>query len=118
GDPGVLGIGTGVVGGDFARSLVNQLSAGAALVGGVAGFFAPRFPIAWLQPPGSPQATRHYHTAPLRSTLERLIDFDRINAGQTRFSVGAVNVSTGNFVYFDTATHKIGPEHVMARGAF
>src|ERR1700739_2345946 len=117
GDAGVLGIGPGVVGGDFARSLVNQLSAGAALVGGVAVFSPPRSPIAWLQPPGSPEATSHYDTAPLRSTLERLIDFDRINAGQTRFSIGAVNVSTGNFVYFDNTTHKIGPEHVMASGA-
>lgn len=107
----------GVARGDFARSVLNQLSAGAALLGGVAGFFAPRFPAAWLQPPGSPEATSHYDTAPLKSTLERLIDFDLINAGQTRFSVGAVNVSSGNFVYFDNTTHKIGPEHVMASGA-
>src|SRR6202041_1687523 len=46
-----------------------------------------------------------------------LVDFDRINAGATRFSVGAVNVRTGNFVYFDNATHAIRPEHVMASGA-
>src|SRR6202008_1925391 len=66
---------------------------------------------------GSPEATSHYDTAPLKSTLERLIDFDRINAGQMRFSIGAVNVGTGNFVYFDNTTHKIGPQHVMASGA-
>ena len=114
---GLLGMGPGALRGDFARSVLNQLSAGGALLGGIAGFFAPRFPAAWLQPPGSPEATSHYDTAPLKSTLERLIDFDRINAGQTRFSVGAVNVSTGNFVYFDNTTHTIGPEHVMASGA-
>jgi len=113
----LLGMAPGALRGDFARSVLNQLSAGGALLGGIAGFFAPRFPAAWLQPPGSPEATSHYDTAPLRSTLERLIDFDRINAGQTRFSVGAVNVSTGNFVYFDNTTHRIGPEHVMASGA-
>ena len=45
------------------------------------------------------------------------MDFDRINAGMTRFSAGAVNVRTGNFVYFDSTTHTIGPEHVMASGA-
>jgi NTE family protein len=117
GGAGLLGMVPGAVQGDFTRSLLNQLSAGAALVGGVAGFFVPRFPLAWLQPPGSPEATSHYDTAPLRSTLERLIDFDRINAGQTRFSIGAVNVSTGNFVYFDTTTHRIAPQHVMASGA-
>jgi NTE family protein len=46
-----------------------------------------------------------------------LVDFDRLNAGALRFSVGAVNVRTGNFVYFDTKTHTIRPEHVMASGA-
>ena len=34
-----------------------------------------------------------------------------------RLSVGAVNVRTGNFVYFDNTTHRIGPEHIMASGA-
>jgi NTE family protein len=117
GGAALLSMAPGAGRGDFARSLLNQLSAVAALAGGVAGFFAPRYPVAWLQPPGSPEATSHYDTAPLKSTLERLIDFDRINAGQMRFSIGAVNVGTGNFVYFDNTTHKIGPEHVMASGA-
>jgi NTE family protein len=45
------------------------------------------------------------------------VDFDRINAGMTRFSAGAVNVRTGNFAYFDSTTHTIRPEHVMASGA-
>jgi len=36
--------------------------------------------------------------------LERLVDFDRINARATRFSVGAVNVRSGNFAYFDNDT--------------
>ncbi len=45
------------------------------------------------------------------------MDFDRLNAGVTRLSAGAVNVRTGNFVYFDNTTHTIGPEHIMASGA-
>jgi len=49
--------------------------------------------------------------------LDRLVDFDRINDGPMRLSVGAVNIETGNFVYFDTTTHRIGPEHIMASGA-
>lgn len=44
------------------------------------------------------------------------MDFDLINAWATRFSVGAVNVRTGNFVYFDNITHQICPEHVIASG--
>jgi NTE family protein len=103
--------------GEFTRGLLNQLSAGAALLGGAAGFFAPRVPSAWLQPPGSVEATSYYDTAPLKATLERLIDFERLNSGGTRFSIGAVNVSTGNFLYFDNTTHTIGAEHVMASGA-
>ena len=87
-----------IVRSEFARGLLNQLSAGTALLGGAAGFFAPRVPSAWLQPPGSIEATSYYDTAPLKATLERLVDFDRINAGETRFSIGAVNVTTGNFL--------------------
>jgi len=34
-----------------------------------------------------------------------------------RFSVGAVNVRTGNFIYFDNSTHRIGPEHIVASGS-
>src|SRR6267378_4162917 len=71
----------------------------------------------WLQPSGTLEATSFYDTRELKRTLERLVDFDRLNAGLLRFSVGAVNVRTGNFVYFDTTTHTIQPEHVMASGA-
>ena len=70
-----------------------------------------------LQPAGTPGATSFYDTSALKSTLERLVDFDRINSGEMRFSVGAVNVATGNFVYFDNSTHVIRPEHMMASGA-
>jgi NTE family protein len=103
--------------GDVARGLLNQLSANVALAQGVGGFFAPRVPMPWLQPNGTIEATSYFDSSPLKATLERLVDFDRINAGETRFSVGAVNVVTGNFVYFDNATHAIKPEHVMASGA-
>jgi NTE family protein len=100
--------------GDLARGLVNQMSAVLALTHGANGFFAPLVPVPWLQPAGSLEATGYYESAPLKATLEQLVDFDRINAGDMRFSIGAVNVGTGNFVYFDNATHTIGPEHVMA----
>jgi NTE family protein len=103
--------------GDFARSLFNKLSAGSALVRGAANFFQLRQPAPWLHPNGALEATSFYETQQLKSTLERLVDFDRINAGATRFSVGAVNVRSGNFVYFDTETHMIRPEHVMASGS-
>lgn len=103
--------------GDAARVLFNQWSAAKSLFDGASGFFAPRRPAPWLNPPGTVEATSWYDTGALRATLERLVDFDRINSGETRFSVGAVNVRTGNFVYFDNSTHTIRPEHVMASGS-
>jgi NTE family protein len=102
---------------DAARQWLNQISANLALVSGASGFFRPRFPAPWLLPPGPIEATSAYDTSDLKVTLEQLIDFDRINTDRMRLSVGAVNVRTGNFVYFDTATRTIGPEHIMASAA-
>jgi NTE family protein len=102
---------------DDARNLLNQMSANFAAACGASGFFSARALMPWLQPGGTLGATSFYDTKSLKDTLERLVDFDRLNAGMTRFSAGAVNVRTGNFVYFDTTTHTIGPEHVMASGA-
>lgn len=99
------------------RHLVNQLSAAGAMVAGVTGFFSPRVPSPWLCPVGSEKATSYYDTRPLEATLERLVDFDRINADATRLSVGAVNVRTGNFIYFDTTTRTIEPKHILASAA-
>src|SRR5713101_614840 len=103
--------------GDGARNLLNHFSANLALMQGAKGFFTARPLSPWLQPSGTLEATSFYDTRELKRTLERLVDFDRLNAGLLRFSVGAVNVTTGNFVYFDTTTHTIQPEHVMASGA-
>jgi NTE family protein len=111
-----------VVPGDRARSLFNETSAAIIATFGVPGFFTPRFPPAPLWPPGSADALSYYDTAPLKKTLERLVDFDRINDLKTRLSVGAVGVTSGNFKYFDNFEFrklgkKIGPEHIMASGA-
>jgi NTE family protein len=108
--------------GDRGRSLFNETSAAFIATFGVPGFFRPRFPPAPLWPQGTPESQSYYDTSPLRATLERLVDFDRINALETRLSVGAVSVTTGNFRYFDNFEfRKIGkkilPEHIMASGA-
>jgi len=116
-DPLWAGAMSGAVRGDVARGVANQVSAGLAATVGAPGFFSPRPLTPWLRPAGTAEATSYYDTAMLRATLERFIDFDLINTGETRLSVGAVNVATGNFVYFDNTTHVIGPEHVMASGA-
>src|SRR4051794_31387435 len=107
---------------DRGRSFFNETSAALIATFGVPGFFTPRFPPAPLWPQGSPQSQSYYDTAPLRATLERLVDFDRINDLKTRLSVGAVSVTTGNFKYFDNFEFrklgkKIGAEHIMASAA-
>ena len=98
---------------------MSGIAALRALFEGQAGFFLPRVPAPpfapWRRGPGM---ASWYDTAPLRSTLERLVDFDRINDPRAmRVSVGAVNVHTGNFAYFDNTQRKLGPEHFMASGA-
>jgi NTE family protein len=107
----------GLARGDIGRNFLNQMSAGLALANGASGFFRTRPVGPWFQTAGTIEATSFYDTADLKRTLERLVDFDRINARGARLSVGAVNVRTGNFVCFDTATHTICAEHVMASGA-
>ncbi|WP_371260601.1 patatin-like phospholipase family protein [Bradyrhizobium sp. Ec3.3] len=105
--------------GEAARALANQVSAVTVAFAGTPGFFRPRLPNPWFHPPGTIEATSYYDTRPLRATLERYVDFDRINSDSydTRLSLGAVNVRSGNLVYFDPGTQVIGPEHVMASGA-
>ena len=107
---------------DRGRSVYNETSAAIIATFGVPGFFTPRLPPAPLWPHGSPQAQSYYDTAPLRRTLERLVDFDRINDLKCRLSIGAVGVTSGNFRYFDNLEFRrqgkrIEPEHIMASGA-
>jgi NTE family protein len=103
--------------GDLGRGFLNRLNAGSVLFKGADGFFTPRLPPPYFFPPGTVEATSWYDTGPLRSTLENLIDFDRINSGEMRFSIGAVNIRSGNLTCFDSTTHTIKPEHIIASGA-
>ncbi len=83
-------------------SVRNAIAATRALVHGQPGFFKPRFPSPLWSPFSGDAATSLYDTAPLQQTLERLVDFDRLNAGVT---------------YFDTSERRLGAKHFMASGA-
>ena len=102
---------------DNSRRIFNETSAVLVAAGGAPGFFEPRIPPAVLMPQGTPEAISLYDTEPLRATLEELVDFDLLNSGAVRLSVGAVQVLSGNMKYFDTEKMRIGPEHIMASGA-
>lgn len=98
-------------------ALNGQLAAFQALTAGQPGFFRPRYPPPyWLRAAG-PASTSFYDTTPLADTLRRYVDFDLLNRGGMRLSLGAVNVRTGNFAYFDSAQTMLQPAHIMASGA-
>ncbi|MGF6656189.1 NTE family protein [Paraburkholderia youngii] len=99
------------------RKAFTAAQAMSAIVEGQKGFFVPRFPPPLPTVSGSPQLASYYDTTPLKATLESLCDFDRINSGEIRVSVGAVNCGTGNFAYFDNARTTLRPEHFIASGA-
>ena len=103
--------------GDVFRDIRNRTISWMTMTMGQPGFFKPRFPNPWLELAGAEGATSFYDSTELKKTLEMVIDFDVLNDGKKRFSVGAVNVRTGNFVYFDTDNIRIEPEHIMASGA-
>jgi NTE family protein len=88
-----------------------------AMAFGVPAFFSPRLTPASLAAPGSDAALSYYDTAPLRATLEELVDFDRLNQGGVRLSVGAVEVVSGDERWFDTANERITVDHILASGA-
>lgn len=99
------------------RSGFNQLSALWSAMLGVPGFYEPRLPPPWLRPDGDPAALSLYDATPLRRTLEQHVDFDLINSRRVRLSVGAVNVRSGNSVYFDNHHCRLGAQHILASGA-
>jgi len=105
--------------GENGRTLYNEMSAAEVVTFGVDGFFKPRLPVEiWKSYlPGAKGALSIYDTSSLRETLLDLVDFDRLNQDDIRVSFGAVNVGTGNFVYFDSAKIEIKPEHIMASSA-
>lgn len=106
--------------GYFFREMTHLGAAAAVSMSGVPGFFAPRVLPPVLSPKGSAAATSFYDTSPLIETLNAHIDWNLLNNGPVRLSVGAVDVENGNFVYFDTGADKpdrIDHRHIMASGA-
>jgi NTE family protein len=108
--------------GEHARNALGWFDASRALLEGQRGFFVPRVPPPLGASGVPPDRLSWYDTAPLRATLERLVDFDRINhRSAARLTVSAVDVASGNFDLFDNRegpwAGRIDVRHVMASGA-
>ncbi len=85
---------------------------------GLPAFFRPNA-MAFMSPHNrlGPEKAAYYSVDPLRETLSDLVDFDIVEAGETRLTVGASHVSSSEMRYFDSRDEKLGLEHVMASGA-
>ncbi|MBM2767596.1 patatin-like phospholipase family protein [Burkholderia anthina] len=97
----------------------DKIGAELGVIGaGIPGFFRPN-PAAWLGPLAhvGVEHASYYVVDPLRATLASLVDFDRLNAGRPRVTVGAVDACTGAMRYFDSRDLPLGIEHVMSSGA-
>ena len=103
--------------GDIFRKARNAHSCLVTSVAGQPGFFAPRFPNPWIASPARRRRPAIMTPRRCATPCSNWWTFRCINERVTRFSVGAVNVLTGNFVYFDNAKEQIEPEHIMASGA-
>ncbi|WP_082578689.1 patatin-like phospholipase family protein [Lysobacter sp. Root690] len=104
------------------RAWLDTWEAWRAIVEGQHGFYQPRSwlgqdPMALFGAPPGPSAASFYDTSPMIATLERMVDFDRLNDGGIRVSVGAVNVRTGNLEYFDNTQMRLDARHILASGA-
>jgi len=114
---GLPKLSSGDIQNELAHQFVNQFRALNALLWGAPSFFKPRIPPPILMPVGSPAQLSFYDVSPLRTLLGRLVDFDRLNSGELRLSVGATHIKTGNSVTFDTTETRIGTEHIIASGS-
>ncbi|GLV27935.1 membrane protein [Sphingobium sp. TomTYG75] len=106
---------------DHIREAAHLMAAGAVATFGVPGMFRPRLWPSVMMPEGTPGAISFYDSAPLKETLDACVDWDLLNDGPVRLSVGAVDVESGNFAYWDTrgpdGRTRIDARHIMASGA-
>jgi NTE family protein len=89
-----------------------------AIMSGIPAFFTPN-PMAFMgqKVQLGAEAAGYYSVEPLRETLSDLVDFDLVNSGSTRLTVGAANVQTSEMCYFDSRDTAIDLRHVIASGA-
>lgn len=89
----------------------------AAVTTGRLDLFVPRAltPSGWF--PNGDEELGLFDSRPMLATLERLVDWPRLNDGTTRVSLSAVELDSGEDAVFDTKDMALGPEHVRASAA-
>ena len=89
------------------------------LLRGVPGFFRPRLMSPFAAGVAvDPEQASFYSTDELGDTLNRLIDFDYLNApGGIRLTINALKVTCGSLRSFDNRQLTINADHVRASGA-
>jgi NTE family protein len=94
------------------RHLYGWLGAIQARLTGSLGHFHPRFP--------SPSIRFHslYDLTPMKERMARLIDFGRLNSGETTVCVAATDIESGEPVIFDSRKHPIELDHLLASCGF
>ncbi|HUU23940.1 MAG TPA: patatin-like phospholipase family protein [Methyloceanibacter sp.] len=96
----------------------DALSSWMTITSGISGFFEPHTRAFFgAHMPLGPDAAGYYSTAPLRATLEDLVDFNLLNRSKVRLTVGAAHVRTSVMHYFDSRDMSLTVSHVMASGA-
>lgn len=100
---------------DNLRKAINEMQILPIFLMGIPTFFKPRVDSIFNMMSGN--FNSFYDTSPLHDFLNELIDFDYLNKGKIRLSLGATNINTGKIRYFDSKFDKIGPKHIMASGA-
>ncbi len=100
------------------REMSNAAHAMKTLMFGRPGLFHPS-PIAQLPAwPGLHRPMALFDPRPVVQTLERLLDFERPHTHGPRLIVCAVDLESGEPVYFDSRCERITPLHLLASTAF
>ena len=103
---------------DAMRQSYSYWTAMATVIVGRPHLFSPHLFLPFgVDNTGSTATASFYGTAPLRESLLQTVDFDYLNSGTMRFSLGAVHVTTGRLRYFDNSFQRIGIEHILASSA-
>lgn len=108
--PGILSL--------FAPMFGSPATDLATLLNGVPGFFSPNAAVLkGLDAPIGVERAALYSVDPLKEFLPELVDFERLNSGDPRFTLGLVGVADSQMRYFDSFYGKIALDHVLGSSA-